>query len=117
MPPCADESLELPPPPHVVSEVMRLTRGDGATDDESETSTGELAQLIQRDMALAGTGHARRKFRGVRAPHVRWSRCRRPSRGSASARSATSRLPSRCKGQVFASTYFRNEWPSCGANR
>ena len=26
----ADESLELPPPPQVVSEVMRLTRGEAA---------------------------------------------------------------------------------------
>jgi HD-like signal output (HDOD) protein len=50
----SDESLELPSPPQVVTEVMRLTRGEGAGNDSADTSTTELARLIQRDMALAG---------------------------------------------------------------
>ena len=35
----ADESLELPPPPQVVSEVMRLTRGENAAGDASDSGT------------------------------------------------------------------------------
>ena len=49
----ADESLELPPPPQVVSEVLRLTRGEAAGSDTPDANSTELAQLIQRDMALA----------------------------------------------------------------
>ena len=50
----ADDSLELPPPPQVVSEVMRLTRGEAAGSDANDASTTAVAQLIQRDVALAG---------------------------------------------------------------
>src|SRR5690349_5813344 len=49
----AEESLELPPPPQVANEIMRLTRGDAVEGDTGETSAHELAELIQRDMALA----------------------------------------------------------------
>ena len=48
-----DESLELPPPPQVVPRSCgsrAAKRGNDATD----ASTAELAQLIQRDVALAG---------------------------------------------------------------
>src|SRR5690349_2238910 len=50
----SDDSLELPPPPEVANEVMRLTRGDGITDGAADTSSAQLAGLIQRDVALAG---------------------------------------------------------------
>jgi HD-like signal output (HDOD) protein len=50
----ADDSLELPPPPQVVTEILRLTRGDGVESDSADASTSELARLIQRDIALAG---------------------------------------------------------------
>jgi HD-like signal output (HDOD) protein len=49
----AEGSLDLPPPPEVASEVMRLTHGDAA-NDAADTSAAELARLIQRDLALAG---------------------------------------------------------------
>ena len=49
-----DDSLDLPPPPDVASEVMRLTGGDAAGDDVVDGSAAELARLIQRDLALAG---------------------------------------------------------------
>jgi HD-like signal output (HDOD) protein len=48
------DSLELPPPPQVASEVMRLTRGDAVVGEHADTSAAELAALIQRDIALAG---------------------------------------------------------------
>src|SRR3954466_12973314 len=50
----ATDSLELPPPPQVASEVMRLTRGDAVAGEHADTSAAELARLIQRDIALAG---------------------------------------------------------------
>ena len=50
----SDESLELPPPPEVANEVMRLTRGDAAADGAGDASSQQLAALIQRDVALAG---------------------------------------------------------------
>jgi HD-like signal output (HDOD) protein len=50
----AEGSLDLPPPPEVASEVMRLTRGDAVADDAVNASAAELARLIQRDIALAG---------------------------------------------------------------
>ncbi len=50
----AEGSLELPPPPQIASEVMRLTRGDSASDDAADGNAAELARLIQRDIALAG---------------------------------------------------------------
>ena len=50
----AEDSLELPPPPQIASEVMRLTRGDAVTGEAADASGAELARLIQRDVALAG---------------------------------------------------------------
>jgi HD-like signal output (HDOD) protein len=50
----SEDSLELPPPPQVASEVMRLTRGDAVMGEHADTSAAELASLIQRDIALAG---------------------------------------------------------------
>ena len=50
----AEGTLDLPPPPQIASEVMRLTRGDAVTGEAGDTSAVELAQLIQRDVALAG---------------------------------------------------------------
>ena len=50
----AEGSLDLPPPPEVASEVMRLTRGDAVAEDAVEASAAELARLVQRDIALAG---------------------------------------------------------------
>ena len=49
-----DDSLDLPPPPDVASEVMRLTGGDAVADDVVDASAAELARLIQRDLSLAG---------------------------------------------------------------
>jgi hypothetical protein len=83
----ADESLELPPPPQVVSEVMRLTRGEAAGEGNADAGAADLARLIQRDMALAG-----QVMRVANPPYMRaarWSRCPRPSRGWASAKFAT----------------------------
>jgi HD-like signal output (HDOD) protein len=50
----AGGSLDLPPPPDVAAQVMRLTRGDAVADDAVDASAAELAGLIQRDLALAG---------------------------------------------------------------
>ena len=49
-----DESLELPPPPQIAAEVMRLTRGDVTSEPAADPGAAELARLIQRDLALAG---------------------------------------------------------------
>ncbi len=50
----ADETLTLPPLPQIAVEVMRLTRDDPRTDEESDASAAELARFIQRDVSLAG---------------------------------------------------------------
>jgi len=50
----AEGTLDLPPPPQIAAEVMRLTRGDAVNGGSGDTSAAELAQLIQRDVALAG---------------------------------------------------------------
>jgi HD-like signal output (HDOD) protein len=104
----ADESLELPPPPQVVTEVMRLTRGEGAASDTPDASTTELASLIQRDMALAGqvmrvansAVYARRSPVVTLPQAIAWLGIRE-IRNIAFAVAL--------KGQVFASAYFRNE--------
>ncbi len=104
----ADESLELPPPPQVVSEVMRLTRGEAAADDSADASTTALAQLIQRDMALAGqvmrvansAVYARRNPVVTLPQAIAWLGIRE-IRNIAFAVAL--------KGQVFASAYFRSE--------
>jgi len=104
----ADESLELPPPPQVVSEVMRLTRGENAGSDASDSSTTELAQLIQRDVALAGQVmrvansalYARRSPVVTLPQAIAWL-------GMREIRNIAFAVA--LKGQVFASAYFRAE--------
>ncbi len=48
----AEGTLELPSPPQIAAEVMRLTRGKQG--ESGDTDAGELSRLIQRDLALAG---------------------------------------------------------------
>jgi len=104
----ADGSMELPPPPQVVTEVMRLTRGDDAGADSPGTNSTVLAQLIQRDMALAGqvmrvansAVYARRNPVVTLPQAIAWLGIRE-IRNIAFAVAL--------KGQVFASAYFRNE--------
>ena len=104
----ADDSLELPPPPQVVTEVMRLTRGEGAGTEAPDASTTELASLIQRDMALAGqvmrvansAVYARRNPVVTLPQAIAWLGIRE-IRNIAFAVAL--------KGQVFASSYFRAE--------
>jgi len=104
----ADDSLELPPPPQVVSEVMRLTRGENAGSDVSDASTTELAQLIQRDVALAGQVmrvansalYARRSPVVTLPQAIAWL-------GMREIRNIAFAVA--LKGQVFASAYFRAE--------
>ena len=103
-----DASLELPPPPQVVSEVMRLTRGEAAANHEPDASTAELAQRIQRDMAIAGQVmrvansalYARRSPVVTLPQAIAWLGIRE-IRNIAFAVAL--------KGQVFSSAYFRNE--------
>jgi HD-like signal output (HDOD) protein len=104
----ADESLDLPPPPQVVTDVMRLTRGDGVANDAPDPSTTELAQLIQRDMALAGqvmrvansAVYARRTPVVTLPQAIAWLGIRE-IRNIAFAVAL--------QGQIFASAYFRKE--------
>jgi HD-like signal output (HDOD) protein len=104
----SDESLELPPPPQVVAEVMRLTRGEAGATDAPDPGTAELAQLIQRDMAIAGQVmrvansalYARRTPVVTLPQAIAWLGIRE-IRNIAFAVAL--------KGQVFASAYFRNE--------
>src|SRR3954471_16867324 len=102
-----DESVKLPPPPQVVTEVMRLTRGDAANEG-GDTSTTELAQLIQRDMALAGqvmrvansAVYARRNPVVTLPQAIAWL-------GIREVRNIAFAVA--LKGQVFASAFFRGE--------
>jgi HD-like signal output (HDOD) protein len=104
----ADDSLDLPPPPQVVSEVMRLTRGENAGGDSNDASTTELAQLIQRDVALAGQVmrvansalYARRSPVVTLPQAIAWL-------GMREIRNIAFAVA--LKGQVFASAYFRAE--------
>jgi HD-like signal output (HDOD) protein len=104
----ADDSLDLPPPPQVVAEVMRLTRGEGAGGDAHDASTTELAQLIQRDVALAGQVmrvansalYARRSPVVTLPQAIAWL-------GMREIRNIAFAVA--LKGQVFASAYFRVE--------
>ena len=50
----ATDSLELPPPPQIAAEIMRLTRGEVGGEIGADASAAQLAQLIQRDLSLAG---------------------------------------------------------------
>jgi HD-like signal output (HDOD) protein len=104
----ADDSLELPAPPQVATEIMRLTRGDGAADDTGNSSSQELAALIQRDLALAGQVmrvansalYARRTPVVTLPQAIAWLGIREV-RNIAFAVAVQS--------QVFSSTYFRQE--------
>lgn len=103
-----DESLELPPPPQVVTEILRLTRGAGVEGDDIQASTSELAKLIQRDVALAGQimRVANSALYARRAPVVTLPQAitwlgMRELRNIAFAAAV--------QGQVFSSTYFREE--------
>jgi HD-like signal output (HDOD) protein len=104
----ADESLDLPAPPHVATEIMRLTRGDAASDAMANTSSQELAALIQRDLALAGQVmrvansalYARRTPVVTLPQAIAWLGIREV-RNIAFAVAVQS--------QVFSSTYFRQE--------
>jgi HD-like signal output (HDOD) protein len=104
----AEGSLELPPPPRITSEVMRLTRGDAIAGEAAETSATELAQLIQRDVALAGQVmrvansalYARRTPVLTLPQAISWLGIRE-IRNIAFAAAM--------QGQVFTSSYFRQE--------
>ena len=104
----ADDSMELPPPPQVVAEVMRLTRGEAAGADSSDAGTTELAKLIQRDVALAGQVmrvansalYARRSPVVTLPQAIAWL-------GMREIRNIAFAVA--LKGQVFTSTYFRAE--------
>lgn len=104
----AEGSLDLPPPPQVASEVMRLTRGDAVQGEAGDTSATELAALIQRDLALAGQVmrvansalYARRTPVATLPQAIAWLGIRE-IRNIAFAVAV--------QGQVFTSTYFRDE--------
>jgi HD-like signal output (HDOD) protein len=104
----ADGSLELPPPPQIASEVMRLTRGDAIAGEAGEASAAQLAQLIQRDVALAGQVmrvsnsalYARRTPVVTLPQAIAWLGIRE-IRNIAFAAAV--------QGQVFTSSYFRHE--------
>jgi HD-like signal output (HDOD) protein len=104
----ADESLELPPPPQVAVEVMRLTRSDADDDGNMDANAAELARLIQRDVALAGQVmrvansalYARRTPVVTLPQAIAWLGMREIR---------TIAFAIAVQGQVFASTYFRKE--------
>jgi len=104
----SEGSLDLPPPPQIASEVMRLTRGDAVAGDAADTSAQELARLIQRDIALAGQVmrvansalYARRTPVVTLPQAIAWLGIRE-IRNIAFAVAV--------QGQVFNSSYFRNE--------
>jgi HD-like signal output (HDOD) protein len=104
----ADDSLELPPPPRVATEVMRLTRSDLTDGDSPDASSAELAQLIQRDVALASQVmrvansalYARRTPVVTLPQAIAWLGIREVR---------TIAYAIAVQGQVFASTYFRHE--------
>jgi HD-like signal output (HDOD) protein len=104
----ADESLELPPPPQIATEVMRLTRSDETDEDAASANAAELAKLIQRDVALAGQVmrvansalYARRTPVVTLPQAIAWL-------GMREIRTIAYAIA--VQGQVFASTYFRKE--------
>ncbi len=103
----ADATFELPPAPRIAAEVTRLTRGDeqGAT---GETSSADLARLIQRDVALAGQVmriansalYARRTPVVTLPQAIAWLGMREIR---------TIAYAVAVQGQVFTSAYFRDE--------
>src|SRR5262245_41667149 len=104
----AEGTLDLPPPPQIAAEVMRLTRGDAVNGGLGDSSAAELAQLIQRDVALAGQVmrvsnsalYARRTPVVTLPQAIAWLGIRE-IRNIAFAVAV--------QGQVFNSSYFRNE--------
>jgi HD-like signal output (HDOD) protein len=104
----ADDSLELPPPPRVAAEVQRLTRSDPEDEDRVAANSAELAQLIQRDLALAGQVmrvansalYARRSPVVTLPQAIAWL-------GMREIRNIT--FAAAVQSQVFASTLFRRE--------
>jgi len=104
----ADDSLDLPPPPEVAVEVMRLTRSNMNDEGSADASSADLARLIQRDVALAGQVMrvANSALYVRRSPVV--------TLPQAIARLGTREIRTiafavAVQGQVFASTYFRRE--------
>ncbi len=104
----ADDSLELPPPPRVAAEVQRLTRTEAEGDARLAVNSAELANLIQRDVALAGQVmrvansalYARRTPVVTLPQAIAWL-------GMREIRTIT--FSAAVQSQVFASTYFRKE--------
>jgi HD-like signal output (HDOD) protein len=104
----ADDSVELPPPPHVAVEVTRLTRADETDEGNVTANAAELAKLIQRDVALAGQVmrvansalYARRTPVVTLPQAIAWLGMREVR---------TIAYAVAVQGQVFASTYFRKE--------
>jgi HD-like signal output (HDOD) protein len=104
----ADESLELPPPPEVANEVMRLTRGDALADGAGDASSQQLAALIQRDVALASQVmrvansalYARRTPVVTLSQAIGWLGIREIR---------TIAFAVAVQSQVFSSSYFRRE--------
>ncbi|HUQ11758.1 MAG TPA: HDOD domain-containing protein [Steroidobacteraceae bacterium] len=103
-----DDSLELPPPPQVAVEVQRLTRSEVEDDAKLAANSAELANLIQRDVALAGQVmrvansalYARRTPVVTLPQAIAWL-------GMREIRTIT--FSAAVQSQVFASTYFRKE--------
>jgi HD-like signal output (HDOD) protein len=104
----ADGSLELPPPPKVAAEVQRLTRTEAEDDAKLAVNAAELANLIQRDVALAGQVmrvansalYARRTPVVTLSQAIAWL-------GMREIRTIT--FSAAVQSQVFASSYFRKE--------
>src|SRR5688572_23116629 len=104
----AEGTLELPSPPQIASEVMRLTRGDSTSDDAADGNAAELERLIQRDIALAGhvmrvansALYARRTPVVTLPQAIAWL-------GMREIRNIAFSVA--IQGQVFASSYFRKE--------
>jgi HD-like signal output (HDOD) protein len=104
----ADDSLELPPPPRVAAEVQRLTRTEAEDESRLAMNAAELANLIQRDLALAGQVmrvansalYARRTPVVTLPQAIAWL-------GMREIRTIT--FSAAVQSQVFASTCFRKE--------
>ncbi len=104
----ADDTLELPPPPRVAAEVQRLTRTEAQDDARLAVNATELANLIQRDLALAGQVmrvansalYARRTPVVTLPQAIAWL-------GMREIRTIT--FSAAVQSQVFASTWFHKE--------
>ena len=99
------------------SEVMRLTRGDCRADDAADASAAELAQLIQRDIALAGqvmrvanSALYARRIPVVTLPQaIAWL-------GIREIRNIAFAVARQGPG-VHLQPIFATRWPTCGASR